>query len=45
MLSETLNTEQLMDVLFTVGCYELIAMFFKSAGVQIDDDLIRYLQK
>ncbi len=40
-----LDTQQLMDLVFTVGCYDLIAMFFKSAGVQVDDDLTRYLQK
>ena len=45
MLAEELDTQQLMDLVFTVGCYELIAMFFKSAGVQVDGDLTRYLNK
>ena len=45
VLAGELDTPQLMDLVFTVGCYDLIAMFFKSAGVQIDDDLTRYLQK
>jgi hypothetical protein len=44
-LAEELDSPQLMDLVFTVGCYDLIAMFFKSAGVQVDDDLTRYLQR
>ncbi len=43
-LAGELDTQQLMDLVFTVGCYELIAMFFNSAGVQVDDDLRRYLE-
>ena len=43
MLAAELDTHQLMDLVFTVGCYDLIVMFFKSVGVQIDDDLSRYL--
>ena len=45
VLARELDTPQLMDLVFTVGCYDLIAMFFKSSGVQVDDDLIRYLNK
>ena len=45
VLAEELDTQQLMDLIFTVGCYDLIAMFFKSSGVQVDDDLTRYLKK
>jgi alkylhydroperoxidase family enzyme len=40
-LAEHLGTEQLMDVVFTVGAYELVAMAFKSFGVELDDDLLR----
>ena len=29
----------MMDLVFTVGAYDLLAMAFKSFGVQIDDDL------
>ena len=45
VLAAELDTHQLMDLIFTVGCYDLIAMFFKSSGVQVDDDLTRYLNK
>jgi alkylhydroperoxidase family enzyme len=38
-LADHLDTEQLMDVVFTVGAYEVIAMAFKSFGVQLDADL------
>jgi alkylhydroperoxidase family enzyme len=38
-LAEHLDTEQLMDVVFTVGAYELVAMAFKSFGVELDRDL------
>lgn len=38
-LAEELDTHQLMDVVFTVGAYDLIAMAFKTFGVQLDDDL------
>ena len=44
ILAGELDAHQLMDLLFTVGCYEVVAMFFKSAGVQVDDDLDRYLE-
>jgi hypothetical protein len=35
-LSEHYNKEQFMDVIFTVGHYNTMAMFLKSAGVQLD---------
>jgi alkylhydroperoxidase family enzyme len=38
-LATELDTHQLMDVVFTVGAYDLIAMAFKSFGVELDDDL------
>ena len=38
-LADELDTHQLMDVVFTVGAYDLIAMAFKSFGVELDDDL------
>ena len=30
-----------MDVVFTVGAYEILAMAFKSFGVELDADLGR----
>jgi alkylhydroperoxidase family enzyme len=38
-LSETFDTHQLMDLVFTVGAYDLLAMAFRSFGVELDADL------
>jgi len=38
-LAAHLDTEQLMDVVFTVGAYEILAFAFRSFGVEVDDDL------
>ncbi len=38
-LSGELDTRQLMDVVFTVGAYDLLAMAFRTFGVELDDDL------
>jgi len=38
-LTAELDTQQVMDVVFTVGAYEALAMAFNSFGVPIDDDL------
>ena len=38
-LSAELDTQQLMDVVFTVGAYEVLAMAFRSFGVELDADL------
>jgi alkylhydroperoxidase family enzyme len=38
-LSPELDTQQLMDLVFTVGAYELLAMAFNSFGVELDPDL------
>jgi len=38
-LSGTLDTHQLMDLVFTVGAYDLLAMAFRSFGVALDADL------
>jgi len=39
VLAEELDVEQLMDLIFTVGAYDVLAMMFRSCGVPIDDDL------
>ena len=39
-LAAALDTEQLMDLVFTVGAYEIVAMAFKSFGVELDADLL-----
>ena len=36
-----LDTQQRMDLVFTVGAYDLLAMAFLSFGVELDDDLKR----
>jgi alkylhydroperoxidase family enzyme len=38
-LAVDLDEQQLMDLVFTVGAYEVLAMALKSFGVQLDDDL------
>jgi alkylhydroperoxidase family enzyme len=38
-LAGTLDTHQLMDLVFTVGAYDLLAMAFRSFGVALDPDL------
>lgn len=38
-LADELDERQLMDLVFTVGAYEILAMAFRSFGVQLDDDL------
>ena len=35
MLAGGLDDRQLMDLVFTVGTYELLAMVFRSFGVQL----------
>jgi alkylhydroperoxidase family enzyme len=40
-LAAELDTEQLMDVVFTIGAYEILAFAFRSFGVELDDDLER----
>jgi alkylhydroperoxidase family enzyme len=39
-LAAGLDTHQLMDLVFTVGAYDLLAMAFRSFGVELDADLI-----
>jgi AhpD family alkylhydroperoxidase len=39
VLASELDQQQLMDLVFTVGAYELLAMAFRSFGVELDDDL------
>jgi len=38
-LAGDFDEEQLMDVVFTVGAYDVLAMAFRSFGVELDDDL------
>jgi hypothetical protein len=38
-LAGELDEQQLMDLVFTVGAYDAVAMAFRSFGVELDDDL------
>jgi len=40
-LAGALDEHQLMDLVFTVGAYDLLAMAFRSFGVELDEDLVR----
>lgn len=44
-LSEHLGEHQLMDLIFTVGTYELVAMAFRSFDVELDADLTPFLPR
>jgi alkylhydroperoxidase family enzyme len=39
VLAAELDTRQLMDVVFTVGAYDLLAMVFRTFELELDDDL------
>jgi alkylhydroperoxidase family enzyme len=39
MLAAEFDHQQLMDLVFTVGAYDALAMAFRTFGVQLDDDL------
>ena len=43
VLSRALDTRQLMDVVFTVGAYEVFAMAMRTFDVPLDDDLQRFV--
>ena len=38
-LSQSYNEQQMMDLVFTVGQYNLVSMALNSFGVQLDDDI------
>jgi alkylhydroperoxidase family enzyme len=40
-LANELDDQQLMDLVFTVGAYEILAMAFRTFGVELDADLRR----
>ena len=37
-----LDTQQMMDVVFTVGAYDVLAMALRTFDVELDDDLRTY---
>jgi alkylhydroperoxidase family enzyme len=40
-LASELDEQQLMDLVFTVGAYDVLAMALRSFGVELDGDLLR----
>lgn len=40
VVAAELDEKQLMDVVFTVGTYAMVAMALRSFGVELDDDLL-----
>ena len=40
-LAGALDEQQLMDLVFTVGAYEVLALALRSFDVELDDDLRR----
>jgi alkylhydroperoxidase family enzyme len=45
VLAAELDDRQLMDLVFTVGAYELLAMAFRTFRVEVDADLDAWLDK
>jgi 4-carboxymuconolactone decarboxylase len=45
VLADGLDRQQLMDVVFTVGAYDVVAMAFRSFGVALDDDLAEWRKR
>ena len=41
LLSAELSEQQVMDLVFTVGAYEILALAFRSFGIELDEDLRR----
>jgi alkylhydroperoxidase family enzyme len=41
-LRATLDEQQLLDIIFTVGAYDVLAMALRSFGTELDDDLAPY---
>jgi alkylhydroperoxidase family enzyme len=41
LLAGELDEQQLIDLVFTVGAYDALAMAFRSFGVELDADLVR----
>jgi alkylhydroperoxidase family enzyme len=41
LLAAEFDDQQLMDLVFTVGAYEILALAFRSFRIELDDDLMR----
>ncbi len=40
-LAGEFDDQQLMDLVFTVGAYEILALAFRSFRIELDEDLLR----
>ena len=45
VLAAELDQQQLMDVVFTVGAYDLLAMAFRTFDVELDEDLLDWVDR
>ena len=45
VLAAELDTQQLMDLVFTVGAYETLALAMRTFGMQLDADLDPWRRK
>jgi alkylhydroperoxidase family enzyme len=45
VLAAELDPQQLLDLVFTVGAYETLAMAMRTFDVEVDDDLARWRQR
>ena len=41
LLAAEFDDQQMMDLVFTVGAYEILALAFRSFGIELDEDLRR----
>jgi alkylhydroperoxidase family enzyme len=44
VLAEGLTTQQILDVICTVGGYDMLAMAMRSTGIPLDDDLRAWIE-
>jgi alkylhydroperoxidase family enzyme len=45
VLASELDPAQLLDVVFTAGCYETVAWFFRSFDLEVDPEIPQMLQR
>jgi alkylhydroperoxidase family enzyme len=41
-LAADLDEQQLLDLIFTVGTYDVLAMVMRALRIELDDDLLRW---
>jgi hypothetical protein len=45
VLAAELDAQQLLDVVFTVGCYNSVAWFFRSFDLEVDAEIPDMLRR